>query len=170
MVSYILFFIFVIIYIGNSYSYHNDASPLDSFHEGETLGMAIDYQNGKVPYKESIFTHGALQDPLRSVLAFEIFGKSIAASRTLTSLLEIVAHILFIIALYYLFDKNIHSLAISFSLLILVRYLFQYGSTFTIVGRDIPLFLFIIIATMLSNRINLDCPSKNVRLNILFFF
>jgi len=169
MVSYILLLIFVIIYIGNSYMYHNDPSPLDSFHEGETLGMAIDYQNGKVPYKETIFVHGPLQDPLRSVFAFEIFGKSIAASRTLTALLEIVVHILFVLALYYLFDKNICFLAISLSLLILVQSLHSHGINFSIPSRDIPLYLFIITATMLSNKIKLDLPSGNIRLNILFF-
>ena len=169
MVPYTLLLVFVIIYIGNSYTYHNDPDPLDCFHEGETLGMAIDYQNGKVPYKETIFVHGAGQDPLRSVFAFEIFGKSIAASRTIMSLLEIAATILFVLALYYLFERNIYHLGISFSLLILVQSLHLQRISFTIPERDIFLYLFVITATMLSKKIKVGMPSKNIMLYILFF-
>ena len=131
--------------------------------------MAIDYQNGKVPYKETVFVHGPLQDPLRSLFAFEIFGKSIAASRTFTALLQIVVHILFVLTLYYILDKNIYFFAISLSLFILAQSLHPCGINYSIPSRDIPLYLFIITATMLSNKIKLDLPSRSIRLNILFF-
>ena len=114
--SFLCLIISCIIFIaGNFYPNHNNITRLNYFHEGETLGTAIDYLNNKVPYKDSIFAHGVFQDPLRSVIAFKIFGHSIAASRTADSILSIITLLLFSTFLYLLFEKNIYYFALSCS-------------------------------------------------------
>ena len=83
---YLLVVAALFIACGATYRVHT----LDTYHGGETLGAAIDYLSGKVPYRDTIFYHGAFRDPLRSVLAFKLFGKSIAAVRTLETILRII--------------------------------------------------------------------------------
>ncbi len=63
---------------------------LDTFHEGESLGPASLFLRGQVPYRDILLTHGPFQDPLRSVLAFRLFGRSIGAQRTVQSLLKVL--------------------------------------------------------------------------------
>lgn len=81
-------------------------ASFDTFHEGETLGTAVSYYNHKVPYKEFIFCHGLYQDPLRSVIAFDIFGRSIGAVRTLESVTRFLSFLLFAIFLWRLLKVN----------------------------------------------------------------
>lgn len=68
--------------------------PLDTFHEGESLGPAISHLHGQVAYQDYLFLHGLYQDPLRSVLAFGLFGRSIGAARTLESAVKVVTFLL----------------------------------------------------------------------------
>lgn len=67
---------------------------IDPFHEGETLGTSVSYMAGQVPYKDFIFAHGVYQDPLRAVLSFKLFGRSIASARTIESTHNVLAFIL----------------------------------------------------------------------------
>lgn len=82
------------------------SGPLDTFHEGETLGASISYLSGQTPYKDFLFVHGLYQDPLRSVLAFKIFGKSIASVRTLESIGKVFAWIAFTILILKIYRNR----------------------------------------------------------------
>ncbi|MBE7413949.1 MAG: hypothetical protein HS130_01445 [Deltaproteobacteria bacterium] len=64
---------------------------IDTLHEGETLGMSVSHEAGLVPYKDFIFIHGLYQDPLRSLLAFKLFGRSIASTRVLENIHNVLA-------------------------------------------------------------------------------
>jgi hypothetical protein len=75
----------------------------DAFHEGETLAAATDYIEGKIPYKESLFVHGAFQDPIRAVLAFKLFGRSIGSVRGFESIMKILGFLILAIVLMNLF-------------------------------------------------------------------
>jgi hypothetical protein len=130
-------------------------SLVDTFHEGETLGPAIDYLNSKIPYRDTIFVHGAFQDPLRSVLAFNLFGKSIGAVRTLSVLLEMLAIIFFILSLYFIFYKDI--VFTTLAVIILSPFFLLAPSLeigFTIPHRDICLFLYLILVAKLIWSLN----------------
>ena len=115
---FILSVIFVLIMALNIPTYHSFDKYADSFHEGESLGTAMSYMAGKVPYKETIFMHGIFQDPLRSVLAFKLFGKSIGSARTLESILKISSFVLLFILLLKLFQQNYLYAYITFLILI----------------------------------------------------
>jgi hypothetical protein len=119
--------------------------PLDTFEEGHSLGPAIDYMDGKVPYKDTIFIHGPFRDPLRSVLAFKIHGKSIAAVRTLDSFMSILALALFFVASYLLCSGNI-----------------SYD--------QIPLLTFLIVAVLIQGVVIGDgCSRDKVKMSVLLF-
>lgn len=81
-------------------------NPLDTFHEGETLGMAECYESGMVPYRDFLFVHGLYQDPLRTAVAFELFGRSIASVRTLDTVHRIVFAGMLIAVLLTLYRGN----------------------------------------------------------------
>ncbi len=76
----------------------------DTFHEGESLGPAVSYQAGQVPYKDFVVIHGVYQDPLRAVTAFSLFGKSIGATRTWESIVKILTWILLGVFLLDVFE------------------------------------------------------------------
>ena len=69
-------------------AYHSSGPYIDGFHEGESLGPAVDLIAGKIPYRDTIFLHGIIQDPYRAIAAFAIFGKSIAGTRIFTSIIQ----------------------------------------------------------------------------------
>ncbi len=58
------------------------------------MGFAISYMEGLIPYKDYIFVHGTIQDPLRSVIAFRLFGQSIGSVRTLESIVAVTTVLL----------------------------------------------------------------------------
>ncbi len=128
---------------GATYTWHHQ-DQLDVFHEGETLGAAVQWEAGQAPYRDFALIHGVIQDPLRSVVAFELFGRSIASSRTVDSILLIVSHFLFAVCTFHVFNWRPVSaaLAMAFLLLFLVAKPFNVG--FVVLHRDIPLFLFLL--------------------------
>jgi hypothetical protein len=75
----------------------------DQFHEGESLGTAISLMDNQVPYRDFFFFHGVIQDPERSVWAFNCFGQSIGAQRTVESAFKVMTWILlaFFFARYF---------------------------------------------------------------------
>lgn len=81
-------------------------NTLDTFHEGETLGMAVCYEHGMVPYRDFLFVHGLYQDPLRAVLAFDLFGRSISSVRMLDTIHRIVFTGMLVGLLLYLYRGN----------------------------------------------------------------
>jgi len=78
----------------------------DSYHEGESLGSAVSDLQGEKPYQDFLFFHGMIQDPLRSVWAFALLGKGIAAERVFESALKILAWIGLALLLCRLFQKD----------------------------------------------------------------
>lgn len=144
--------------------------PLDTFHEGETLGPAIDYVHGKIPYKETVFIHGPFSDPLRAVLAFKLFGQSIGALRTLDAVLGIIMPFTFLIMLFFLFARNIPYTALAFSLFLLINHFRPLGILLTIGPCNIPLLLFIMIAAMMRDKISFHGHLKHPPHGLLFFF
>lgn len=81
-------------------------NPLDTFHEGETLGMAACYESGMVPYRDFLFVHGLYQDPLRTVVAFDVFGRSIASVRTLDTIHRILFAGMLVVLLLSMYRGN----------------------------------------------------------------
>ena len=151
---------------GNTYRLRQ----LDTFHEGESLGPAIDYLHGKIPYRDTIFIHGAFQDPLRSVLAFEIFGQSIASLRTLQSLLALPTLLLFIAASYFLYYNNIYYTTISTFSLIILGYVRPFGAVFHLTYTEMPLLTFIIVSVLIQRAIkDGSCRGDRTKTSILVF-
>jgi hypothetical protein len=86
----------------------HDNYLVDTFHEGETLGPAVSYQQKDLkPYTDFVVIHGVAQDPLRSVAAFKLFGRSIGAERTLTTLLIMLTFVIYYLLLLVLFKGNL---------------------------------------------------------------
>jgi hypothetical protein len=131
---------------GNTYR----CQPLDTFHEGESLGPAVDYMHGKVPYRDTLFIHGPFQDPLRSVLAFKLFGQSIGAFRTLQSLLAILTLLCFLVASYFLYYRNVYYVPISVFVLIIVGYVRPLGAVFQLSYTDIPLLGLVTVGALMQ--------------------
>lgn len=72
--------------------------PLDLFHEGERVAPAQALLSGQVPYKDVVFVHGFLRDPGVALVAFRLFGPTIAGLRTLEQFL----YPLSLVSSYYL--------------------------------------------------------------------
>lgn len=153
---------------GGTHTYNSGL--LDTLHEGESLGPAIDYLNGKVPYKDTLFIHGAFYDPLRAVLSFKLFGKSIGAFRTLVSIMYVTSLVLFFFALYLLYSKNIYYTTVCMYSFIIIAYVRPFEATFYI--GSIPFLAFLIIAALLHGslqRLQRGHDEKNLHI-LLFLF
>ncbi len=89
---------------GGPYNY-----PLvDTFHEGETLGPAVSYTQPKLkPYRDFVLVHGVFQDPLRSTIAFKLFGRNIGATRAFEVLLTMLAFVLWYALMLVLFRGDL---------------------------------------------------------------
>jgi hypothetical protein len=72
--------------------------PLDLFHEGERVSPAQALMAGQIPYRDVVFIHGFLRDPGVALMAFRLFGTSIAGLRMLEQMLVPLA----LVATYYL--------------------------------------------------------------------
>jgi hypothetical protein len=147
--------VLVILIGGATYSSHYQV-PLNVFHEGETLGPAVQWENGQAPYKDFAVIHGAFQDPLRSVVAFAVFGRSIAASRTMDSILLIVSHFLFAICIFHVYNWNLESGAMATALLLVLLASKPFDAGFDIPHRDILLFLFLLSIISLYRMVRDD--------------
>lgn len=140
----IIFFLFLFFHLGFS-TFNN--KPLDTFHEGESLGMAVDYQSDKKPYKDTIIIHGVFQDPARSVIAFKLFGRSISSQRLMESILHIIVFILFFTAILFLFDLQVvYGIFAGIILFLLL------DVSYNIPFRDITTYLFIITVSLFYNK------------------
>lgn len=122
----------------------------DSFHEGECLGPATAYLHGAAPYKHFLLHHGFFQDCGRAVLAFKLFGHSIAAVRTLWSIVKLVNFALIGVVLLLLFrGRTVGALAAGtvFCALCIVRVPFPEGTLQAVVfvtGREFTALAFLI--------------------------
>jgi hypothetical protein len=86
---------------------------VDTFHEGETLGPAISYEQPNLaPYRDFVIVHGVFQDALRTDIAFNLFGKTIGAARAFANILTILAFIAYFFLLLLLFRGHVFKAAI----------------------------------------------------------
>ena len=143
----------LIVIAGNYYAYHSASAFFDEFHEGETLGAAMDWLEGLVPFRDTIFVHGVFQDPLRSVVAFKIFGKSIASVRTFESIMQILNLFLFSISIFFLFGRNVYYAAVALAALLIIMLIGPLHLSFIIITRDLCLWLYIIVAVLLIAQV-----------------
>lgn len=75
----------------------NIHGPLDLFHEAESLVPAQTIMAGGVPYKDVVFAHGLLMDPGVALVAFRLFGTTMAGLRILLHILTPLS----LVASYY---------------------------------------------------------------------
>ncbi len=135
---------------GGPYNY----ALLDTFHEGETLGPAVSYQQKDLkPYRDFVIIHGVFQDPLRTVIAFKLFGQSIGAARAFGVMLLMFTFILYYALLLVLFEGNVYKSSAGMAALALLLF---PSLTIPFIGksligvafpfRDIPTILFLMAA------------------------
>ncbi len=132
----------------------SSAPLVDTFHEGETLGPAVSLLHGKAPYKDIIFLHGPYQDPLRSILAFRIWGRSIGAVRTLESIHKIIAMLMLALLCLILLPGSASApLAMFIGLLALQRG-HRLGSIQLVLlkNRDMTTFAFLALCASIQYR------------------
>jgi hypothetical protein len=152
------------------------ALPFDTFHEGESLGPATNYLHGGVPYKDFYVLHGFIQDCGKAALAFKLFGRSIAAVRTLWSIVKVVVYGLIGILLLMLFEGEV-LWAISAVLLFVLAntcmmpiYEEMLQTVSKINNRDITTVLFLIAMFALHRRLARDPNSSPRGLAMMSFF
>ncbi|NOZ25218.1 MAG: hypothetical protein GXO94_03895 [Nitrospirae bacterium] len=120
----VLLLVFAIISSVNIPNYRS-TGKFDAMHEGETLGPALSYMAGKVPYRDFLFLHGVFENPVRSVVAFKLFGKSIGSVRALESILKVFLFIMLAIFLMQIFRGNfLYYLAVFLALTLFYKHLF----------------------------------------------
>ncbi len=165
-IFYILFILLLVLSVSWGLNMTLTNYPMDTFHEGETLGPAIMWQNNKVLYKDIFFVHGVFEDPLRSVLAFNIFGKSIGAMRVLTNYLIVFAYLLFGLSLFVIFKFDIYLSLFSFLILFLLG---NKMRLFWIPHRDMTLYSFLILSVGCFYYLKREnIPNKNMVFCLLF--
>lgn len=155
--TWICVFVAVVVASGNTFR----SGPLDTFHEGETLGPSIDYLHGKIPYKDSIFIHGPFRDPLRSAIAFSLFGKCIGAVRTLDSVLHITTNAFFLMAFYLLYKRNIFYASLSAFALFTVGQTRPFGILFHLGLVDIAFLVLVIATAFLEGQVRSNMRNGN---------
>ncbi len=104
---------------------YRSTGKFDAMHEGETLGPALSYMAGKVPYRDFLFLHGVFENPVRSVVAFKLFGKSIGSVRALESILKVFLFVMLAVFLMQIFRGNyLYYLAVFLALMLFYKHLF----------------------------------------------
>jgi len=145
----------------------SNSAALDTYHEGETLGTAIDYLHHKLPYKEAIFAHGLFEDPLRAVLSFSLFGKSIAAVRTLSLIIYMLINVLYILVLYYLFNKNILLTLLAFIQLLFLWKIGPLNVGFDFWSRDLLLLIVLLVTIVIKQEVIGSISCRKPKISIL---
>lgn len=137
--------------------------PLDSFHEGESLGTSVSYTHGQAPYRDFIVPHGMFADPLRAVLAFRLFGRSIGAARTIQSGLKTLEFLLLGLSFLILFEGSYLWAFTALALFGIPLFLPLLNSDLEVwylcqfVVRDVTVFAF--LAAILAFKNNLSQPT-----------
>jgi len=126
----------LVVFLGNDYSFHQKVRPVDTFHEGETLGAATDYLHGLKPYKESLFVHGVFQDPIRSIAGFGLFGRAISSKRVMQSWLEIAVILMSAIAVFELSGRKWILFGPLFAFILMMRTQHYLWSSYFMGFRD----------------------------------
>lgn len=137
----------VCIIVGICIPTYYSEGKFDTFHEGESLGTSISWISGKLPYKDYIFVHGIFQDPLRAVVAYKLFGKSIGSVRTLESIIKICTILLFFVFVLKIFNGNY---GYAYLLFLLFLFLILSKPPFIIfMPRDVTTFAFLYVTSSL---------------------
>lgn len=115
------------------------ALPVDTFHEGEALGSATELLHGKIAYRDTLFAHGIGEDPGRAIVAFSLFGRSIAAVRVLDSAMQTAAFcvLCLFVALVFARSAALGAIAISWLMFLGGLSVFDLTTRFSL-GRDVP--------------------------------
>jgi hypothetical protein len=159
----------VVLVAGDAYTWHEQV-PLDTFHEGESMAPAVRWEHGQAPYRDFILVHGPFQDPLRAILAFNVFGRSIAAVRTVESLLQIGAVCLFALLILSVFEWDIGTWAVASAGLFFFLCVKPFAVGFTVPHRDITLYLFLLSAIALFRLLRRERGgTRSVKTFALFF-
>ncbi len=137
--------LFCVIVALNTSTYHESEPTLDTFHEGESLGTSVTLLNGGIPYKDVVFSPGVFQSPLRSVIAFKVFTRSIGAARTLDSILTLLSFLVLFAFLAVLYEGRY--LWVNLTLMVLLILL--YSRWLFILSRDLLTFTFLLVTAIL---------------------
>ena len=76
---------------------------IDWLHEGERLGTAQKVLDGGLPFRDVYLPHGLFPEVIRPLLAFQMFGESLAADRLVGLLIEPLAYVAAVFYLWRLF-------------------------------------------------------------------
>ena len=135
------------------------SGDFDTFHEGESLAPAVAYMHGQVPYADFLTLHGFFQDAGRSVLAFKLFGRSIAATRTLWSIVKVFTFGLIAVLMIVICEGN-YALAFAGGLvfMFMASYLMPIAEGYDspvlkIIGRDFTNVSFLIAVLLLYRQL-----------------
>jgi hypothetical protein len=165
-------FLLVILLIFNLYPYeYHLGDNLDPFHEGETLAATVNELHGLIPYKENLFVHGYFQDVGKTLLAFNFFGRSIGATRTMESLLMMINYFFLFLIMLLLFRKDMIYSLLVFLFLIFINtrpiadLYFRYFNILLI--RDFVVLLFVLVVYFLNKR--LETATKDFITGVLIF-
>jgi hypothetical protein len=151
---FLLTLLFLVIAALNVSTYHSWDPLLDPFQEGESLGAGMTLLNGGAPYRDVVFVHGVFQDPLRSVVAFKLFGRSIGAVRTLESLMKLLCCFWLFAFLLVLYDGNYLYIYLTLSVLLIAL----FSDRLILAPRDGMTFLFLLAAAILFRALQEQTP------------
>jgi len=173
----LLFLIFFSVLFALNIDTYHASGVFDPFHEGESLGTAISYKFGQVPYKDFIFCHGLFQDPLRSNAAFALFGQSVASVRTLESIVKVLAFIVLFLFVWQIYSRNY---ILTFFTIVIYTFLFTkafyhsklflYDDFIIIPSRDILTFSFLLTIPYLQKFISNKGSVSIIRFSISIVF
>ncbi len=151
---------------------YRSTGPFDAMHEGETLGPAVSYMAGKKPYKEIIFLHGVFENPVRSVVAFKLFGKSIGSVRALESILKVLLFIMLSFFLVQIFRGNyLYYLVVFLTLTLFYKHLFGFPRRIMFFKTmDITTFSFLVTIPALYSFTKLKQLDIKKLIIAVFFF
>jgi len=125
--------------------------PLDTYHEGESLGSAVQILHGRAPYRDTVFLHGAGEDPVIAIGAFHLFGRSIASLRVLVAWLHVAVGGLFFLTVWRLFRGDPLRFLVALAALCLFRYVRPSDVGFVLQIRDAFLLGFLLCVIELAH-------------------
>ncbi len=151
---------------------YRSTGKFDAMHEGETLGPALSYMAGEVPYKDFLFLHGVFENPVRSVVAFKLFGKSIGSVRALESILKVFLFIMLAIFLMQIFRGNyLYYLIVFLTLTLFYKHLFGFSRRLMFFKTmDVTTFSFLVTVPVLYRFSDLKQINPKKFLITVFFF
>jgi hypothetical protein len=151
---------------------------VDTFHEGETLGPAISYEHKELkPYRDFVIVHGVFQDPLRTDIAFKLFGHSIGASRAFNVILGMLAFGFYFLLLLVLFKGNLAKSTMGLWILALLTvptaglpFIGSYIFGVQLPFRDIATMLFLMAAIVSLRATKTWQPKKIMGMSVAIGF